>query len=218
MISELKNTESKNQVIPVIIPETKIELTNDQKEIKVISNAIRNNFTIVQLARSLGHTVAETSSILGRYCRYSTEFEKLFARQNWPISVNVGHIYIGHKHVSAGENKKQLKVGDHVLIETSIKGQQYCEVFKANPIHEKLFYFGIKNDDGFTLFHEEWVNHNDIEGGKLTTICKEKKCNMVFWQSKANSLPARNRIIFEKGEWLGTPNVRAVVSVNSKFN
>lgn len=196
------------------------KMSPEQKSIKY---AKEHELNIVQLARLLGKTVAETSSSLAKYVRYSEKFADVFEELNWPIGVTTGHIFIGDKHDTAGENKLSLNKGDLVFVENSIRGNKNVELFAADKVIEHLVYFGFENkkatskDKKYILRLKKWLTLSEIDQGEVKKIAAENSCNHACRASVEYRLRPAKKLGYRKGAWLGTPSIRSVVSVNSNF-
>lgn len=174
--------------------------------IKVAAKERRN---IVQLARRLGRTVSQTSYLLGRIARRHPKFREQCEILNWPLNINVGHIFIGDKHESTGENKLILQIGDHVIVKYQFL--KTCEIYLAIPHIERKYYIGFYNKENkFKLKDTVWLTETEVSQGKLAEAGRQNDC-------KVAKVSKKTRTTYKAGELAGNVSHRAVVGVNYNF-
>lgn len=128
-------------------------------ELKTVISSINNKENILDLARKLNKTVAQTSRVIGAAIERAEEigkdnFIEQIEKLNWPVNVNYGYIYMGHSPVTAdgpvvyGERYDYLglKPGDYVLSDGELfraRNKIYALIYKAVPTKQTKYYVCI---------------------------------------------------------------------------
>lgn len=197
-----------------------------QREIVMaFSKILKKKGTIVEAAKLLGISIAETSKIVDSFSKDDLELEKLFKSRGWPRNVLSGYVYLGVEsqiHRPHGEQLGLLKPGMHVFAEKISKrvksaGVHYYFIYLSSPLVERKYlkYQLTKVEDGKrygvlsqVLDDKEyvWLIENGQELYEL--IDELAKYNVVLEKTKST------RIKYVRGIWAGEVDSRSIVSVN----
>lgn len=201
------------------IGETFVNILNQRAKVTVLDTKTP---TIVNVARILDKTVAETSNYAADLAAKYPNIAKAFKIYKWPLNVKSGCIFVGDKHKQVGERLGILMVGQHVFADyieqqDKIKKQTNVEIFLSIPeIQRKYKVMQIieKNGQKFKIpskgeNNDYWIYENVDKS--LKELCEE--CGLLsgrFILSATNE----TRTVYIKDRWVGSPNRIAVVPVN----
>ena len=86
----------------------------DNLTIDTICNGVDKGWNIYQLSTMIGHSIAETCSILKQGAALNPKFAARIAPANWPTDLNCGHVYIGSFHTPVIVNPKIAIIRDRI--------------------------------------------------------------------------------------------------------
>ena len=186
--------------------------------------ALKNNQTIVDVARNLNTTVSDISRLVGSISDQHDGMADIFEKKRWPRDVNSGYIFIGGgATLTPAERNGKLIPGMHVFadkIPRRNKGQKndYYMIYLSCPVVERQFMlFKIKQNPKNSKFYKspirsrkngiikslwlvEQIDHADLK--------KELLTQKILLQSSENT-----RFKYLKGEWAGQVNSRSILNV-----
>lgn len=185
---------------------------NTRKTARIILKGAREHWDIIRLSRNLGRTISQTSRLLTKMAAANTGFSHICVKLNWPLNATSGHIYIGDMPLTHGEHSGTVCKGAHVIASRPLKNnRKYCEIFLAVETREYLIYLGINENKSFRKLDEVWLSKNEIINGSLKRIARSRG------KYTAYKISGKSRIIHRRGNWVGTPKVNSLISVNSNF-
>lgn len=121
-----------------------MEATQKQSNKQVLLLAMREKWNIIRLSRSLGKTIAETSRELDRYSRKHPHLKEIFESLNWPLNVNIGHIYVGSFTTEMCPDINKVREYRTQIKNLVSRGQKFSKNTERGQETRKKFYLYIK--------------------------------------------------------------------------
>lgn len=198
------------------VVETFIKVLNERSKVTVVD---RKTPTIVNVARALGITVAETSDYVAQLST-NPKLDAVFKKFKWPQNVRSGYIFIGDQHKQHGEREGLLVVGQHVFADyieqqDKAKKQTNVEIFLSVPeIQRKYKIMRVFEKNGIS-YKEPSKGENNFrwlydEDKSLRQLLEECDLGAKLLLQPTNE----TRLIYRKDRWVGSPNRSAIVGVN----